>query len=39
MMVNVNPYSMMTTLDKLANVHGIFIKQKAQFMEQMTGCE
>lgn len=34
-----NPYSYMTALDKMKNIHGIFIKQKPQFMEQMSGCE
>ena len=29
----------MTALDKLKNIHGVFIKQKPLYLEAMTGCE
>ncbi len=38
-MQQANPYAFMTALDKLKNVHGIFIKQKINVMEHVTGCE
>lgn len=39
MMVPVNPLNTMNGLDKLISMPGIYIKQKFELLEAMTGCE
>lgn len=38
-MVQANPINFMKALEKLEKVPGVYIKQKFELLEAMTGCE